>query len=146
MVKIEKEIGAKALTLESGRVARRSDGAVLVQYGETIVLVTAVISSTTREEIDFVPLVVDYRERAYAAGKIPGGFFKREGRPSDGEILASRLIDRSIRPLLPRELRNEVQIIATVMSASESSQPPALAIIGASSALAISGFPHTEAI
>ncbi|TET62087.1 polyribonucleotide nucleotidyltransferase [Candidatus Aerophobetes bacterium] len=146
MIKIEKEIGAKTLTLESGRIARRSDGAVLVQYGETIVLVTAVISSTTREEIDFVPLVVDYRERAYAAGKIPGGFFKREGRPSDGEILASRLIDRSIRPLLPRELRNEVQIIATVMSASESSQPPTLAIIGASSALAISGFPHTEAI
>ena len=146
MVRMEKELGAKTLTLESGRVARRSDGAVLVQYGETIVLVTAVISSTTREEIDFVPLVVDYRERAYAAGKIPGGFFKREGRPSDGEILASRLIDRSIRPLLPRELRNEVQIIATVMSASESSQPPTLAIIGASSALAISGFPHTEAI
>lgn len=146
MVRMEKEIGAKALTLESGRVARRSDGAALVQYGETIVLVTAVISSTTREEADFVPLVVDYRERAYAAGKIPGGFFKREGRPSDGEILASRLIDRSIRPLLPRELRNEVQIIATVMSASESSQPPTLAIIGASSALAISGFPHTEAI
>ena len=146
MVRMEKEIGAKALTLESGRVARRSDGAALVQYGETIVLVTAVISSTTKEEADFVPLVVDYRERAYAAGKIPGGFFKREGRPSDGEILASRLIDRSIRPLLPRELRNEVQIIATVMSASESSQPPTLAIIGASSALAISGFPHTEAI
>ena len=146
MVKIGKEIGAKTLTLESGRVARRSDGAVLVEYGETIVLVTAVISSTTREEADFVPLVVDYRERAYAAGKIPGGFFKREGRPSDGEILASRLIDRSIRPLLPRELRNEVQIIATVMSASESSQPPTLAIIGASSALAISDFPHTEAI
>ncbi len=146
MVKIEKEIGAKVLTLESGRVARRSDGAVLVQYGETIVLVTVVISSTTREEIDFIPLVVDYRERAYAAGKIPGGFFKREGRPSDGEILASRLIDRSIRPLLPKELRNEVQVIATVMSASEASQPPTLAIVGASSALAISGFPHIEAM
>ncbi|TET48601.1 polyribonucleotide nucleotidyltransferase [Candidatus Aerophobetes bacterium] len=146
IVKIEKEIGGRTLTLEAGRVAKRSDGAVLVQYEETIVLVTVVISSTTQEERDFVPLVVDYRERAYAAGKIPGGFFKREGRPSDGEILASRLIDRSIRPLLPKELRNEVQIIATVLSASESSQPPALAIIGASGALSISGFPYIQPI
>ena len=142
----EKEIGGRTLVLEAGRVARKSDGAVLVQYEETIVLVTAVISSTTREEADFVPLTVEYRERAYAAGKIPGGFFKREGRPSDGEILASRLIDRSIRPLLPKELRNEVQIIATVLSASESSQPPALAIVGASSALSISGFPRIQPI
>jgi len=141
MVKIEKEINGKILSLETGRVARKSNGAVTIQYGENIVLVTVVISSLIREEIEFTPLVVDYREKAYAVGKIPGGFFKREGRPSDEEILASRLIDRSVRPLFPEGFRNETQIIATVLSASESSQPSVLSIIGASVALCISDFP-----
>ena len=146
MIRIEKKLGDKELILETGKIAKKSDGAVLVQYGETIVLVTAVISPTFKEDQGFVPLTVDYRERAYAAGKIPGGFFKREGRPSDGEILSSRLIDRSIRPLFPKGFRNEVQVIATVLSASESNQPAILALIGASLALSISELPFIELI
>ncbi len=144
VVRIERKLGDKDLILETGKVAKKSGGAVLVQYGETIVLVTAVISPTAREDQGFVPLTVDYRERAYAAGKIPGGFFKREGRPSDGEILSSRLIDRSIRPLFPKGFRNEVQVIATVLSASESNQPAILAIIGACLALSISELSFIE--
>jgi len=137
-VRIERKLGDKDLVLETGKVAKKSSGSVWVQYGETIVLVTAVISSTIKENEGFLPLVVDYRERAYAAGKIPGGFFKREGRPSDEEILSSRLIDRSIRPLFPQGFRNEVQIIATVLSAAESNQPAILSIMGAYLALSIS--------
>ncbi|MCD6472870.1 polyribonucleotide nucleotidyltransferase [Candidatus Aerophobetes bacterium] len=140
MIKIEKEIKGKKIILETGRVAKKSDGAVLVQYEDTIVLVTAVISLFTSKESSFLPLTVDYREKAYAVGKIPGGFFKREGRPSDEEILCSRLIDRSIRPLFPEGFRNEVQIIATVLSAVESNRPSTLSIIGAAAALSISGF------
>jgi len=143
-VRIEKKLGDKDLILETGKIARKSGGAVLVQYGETIVLVTAVISPTAREDQGFVPLTVDYRERAYAAGKIPGGFFKREGRPSDTEILSSRLIDRSIRPLFPKRFRNEIQVIATVLSASEPNRPVVLALIGASLALSISGLSFIE--
>jgi len=146
IVRIEKKLGDKELILETGKVAKKSGGAVLVQYGETIVLVTAVVSPAAREDQGFVPLTVDYRERAYAAGKIPGGFFKREGRPSDGEILSSRLIDRSIRPLFPKGFRNEIQVIATVLSASESNQPAILALIGASLALSISELPFIELI
>jgi len=141
ITKVEKEINGRMLSLEVGKVAKQSNGSVVVQYGDTIVLVTVTISSSVKEEMDFLPLVVDYREKAYAAGKIPGGFFKREGRPSDEEILSSRLIDRSVRPLFPEGFQNEVQIIATVLSASESNQPPALSIIGASAALCISGLP-----
>ena len=120
MVKIEEEFAGKKISIQTGKVATKSDGAVWLQYGENIVLVTCVVSSNVCEEIDFVPLTVDYREKAYAAGKIPGGFFKREGKPYDEEILSSRLIDRSIRPLFPQGFRNETQIIATVLSASES--------------------------
>ena len=141
VTKIEKEINGKILRLETGRVAKRSSGSVVVHYGDTIVLVTAVVSPLVKEEMDFLPLVVDYQEKAYAVGKIPGGFFKREGKPSDEEILSSRLIDRSVRPLFPKGFQNEVQIIATVLSASESNQPPVLSIIGASVALCISGLP-----
>jgi len=141
VTKIEKEINGKILRLETGRVAKRSSGSVIVHYGDTIVLVTAVLSPLVREEMDFLPLMVDYQEKAYAVGKIPGGFFKREGKPSDEEILSSRLIDRSVRPLFPKGFQNEVQIIATVLSASESNQPPVLSIIGASVALCISGLP-----
>jgi len=137
MYRLEDEIAGQKLIIETGKVAKKSSGAVWIQYGENIVLVTAVISPTIREEMDFVPLTVDYREKAYAAGKIPGGFFKREGKPSDEEVLCSRLIDRSVRPLFPKGFRNETQIIATVLSASESNQPSILGITGASLALAL---------
>jgi len=146
VVRIERKLGDKDLILETGKVANRSNGAVWIQYGENIVLVTAVISPTAKENEGFVPLVVDYRERAYAAGKIPGGFFKREGKPSDEEILCSRLIDRSIRPLFPEGFNNEVQIIATVLSAGESNQPVILSIIGACLALSMSEYSFIEPI
>lgn len=138
MYKVEGEIGGQKLILESGKVAKKSSGGVWVRYGEDIVLTTAVISPNIREGIGFVPLTVDYREKAYAAGKIPGGFFKREGKPSGEEILSSRLIDRSVRPLFPQGFRNETQVIATVLSAGESNQPSILGITGASLALALS--------
>lgn len=146
IIRIEKKFGDKDLILETGKVARKSNGAVWVQYGETIVLVTAVISPTIEEGEGFLPLIVDYRERAYAAGKIPGGFFKREGAPSGEEILACRLIDRSIRPLFPKGFRNKIQIIATVLSTSQPSQPAILSIIGAYLALSISNFSSIEPI
>ncbi len=138
MIKVEEEFAGKKFSIATGKVAMKSDGAVWLQYGENIVLVTSVISHNVSEEIGFVPLTVNYIEKAYAAGKIPGGFFKREGKPSDGEILSSRLIDRSIRPLFPLGFRNETQIIATVLSASESNQPSILGITGASLALFLS--------
>jgi polyribonucleotide nucleotidyltransferase len=127
--------------IETGAVARQADGAVLVSFGETMVLVTATASKTIREGIDFFPLTVDYQEMAYAAGKIPGGFFKREGRPSEKEILTSRLIDRPLRPLFPRGFLNEVQIIATVLSVDQEHDSDVLAICGASAALEISDIP-----
>jgi polyribonucleotide nucleotidyltransferase len=146
VIRIEKKVGDEDLILETGKVAKKSDGAVWVQYGETIVLVTAVISSAVEEGGGFIPLIVDYRERAYAAGKIPGGFFKREGAPSGDEILACRLIDRSIRPLFPKGFRNKVQIVATVLSASQSNHPAILSIMGAYLALSISNFSSIEPI
>jgi len=138
MVEIKEEFAGRKISIQTGKVATKSDGAVWLQYGENIILVTCVISPNVCEETSFVPLTVDYREKAYAAGKIPGGFFKREGRPYDEEILSSRLIDRSIRPLFPQGFKNETQIIATVLSASESNQPPVLGITGASLALFLS--------
>jgi len=129
------------LIFETGTVAKQADGAVLVTFGESMVLVTATASRTIREGIDFFPLVVDYQEMAYAAGKIPGGFFKREGRPSEKEILTARLIDRPLRPLFPKGFFNEVQIIATVLSADQENDPDVLAICGASTALQISDIP-----
>jgi polyribonucleotide nucleotidyltransferase len=127
--------------IETGAVAKQADGAVLVSFGESLVLVTATASKTIREGIDFFPLVVDYQEMAYAAGKIPGGFFKREGRPSEKEILTARLIDRPLRPLFPKGFFNEVQVIATVLSADQENDPDVLAICGASAALEISDIP-----
>src|SRR5512136_1092615 len=112
---------------ETGAVAKQADGAVLVTFGESMVLVTATASRTIREGIDFFPLVVDYQEMAYAAGKIPGGFFKREGRPSEKEILTARLIDRPLRPRFPKGFFNEVQIIATVLSVDQEHDPDVLA-------------------
>jgi polyribonucleotide nucleotidyltransferase len=142
----EKEIGGRKLILEVGEVAKQANGSVLVWYGETVVLVTAVVAPEVREGIDFVPLTVDYREKAYAAGKIPGGFFKREGRPSEREILTSRLIDRPIRPLFPKGFRQETQLIAFVLSADTENDPDILAMIGASVALTVSDIPFNGPI
>jgi polyribonucleotide nucleotidyltransferase len=139
--RVEKEIAGRRLILEVGEVAKQANGAVMVWYGETVVLVTAAVAPELREGIDFVPLTVDYREKAYAAGKIPGGFFKREGRPSEREILTSRLIDRPIRPLFPKGFRQETQVIAFVLSADTENDPDILAMIGASVALTISDVP-----
>ncbi|MDI6808975.1 MAG: polyribonucleotide nucleotidyltransferase [Candidatus Eisenbacteria bacterium] len=135
------EIGGRTLTLETGRVARQASGAVTVQYGDTVVLVTAVASKEPIEARDFFPLLVDYREKSYAAGRIPGGFFKREGRPTEKEVLSSRLIDRPMRPLFPKNYRKEVQVIATVLSSDQENDSDVLALIGTSSALMISEIP-----
>jgi len=134
MKKIETNIGNRILTIEHGELAKQSDSAVLVKYGETIVLVT-VVSGEEKENTDFFPLICDYREQTSAAGKIPGGFFKREGKPSDREILVSRLIDRSIRPLFPDNYFKEIQIVSFVLSVDQENDPDFLSIIGASSAL-----------
>jgi len=140
-IEVRTNISGRELALETGVVARQANGAVLVSFGESIVLVTATASKSPREEVDFFPLVVDYQEMAYAAGKIPGGFFKREGKPSEKEVLTSRLIDRPLRPLFPKGFLNEVQIIATVLSADQENDPDVLAICGASAALEISDIP-----
>ena len=135
------EVEGRQLSLEASRVARQTDGAVWVRYGDTVVLVTAVAAKHAREGIDFFPLTVDYQERAYAAGMIPGGFFKREGQPRDQEKITARLIDRPIRPLFPKGFRQDVQIIATVLSADRENDPDMLAMVGASAALTISPIP-----
>jgi polyribonucleotide nucleotidyltransferase len=135
------EIGGRSLTLETGRVAKQADGAVLVRYGDSVVLATVVASKTAVEGQDFFPLTVDYRERAYAGGRIPGGFFKREGRPVEKEILTSRLIDRPLRPLFPKGFRNEIQLIALVISADQDNDPDILAMNGASAAVLVAGLP-----
>jgi polyribonucleotide nucleotidyltransferase len=135
------KIGKKELFLETGRVARQADGAVIVKYGDTMVLLTAVAATEVKDDLDFLPLSVEYREKSYAAGKIPGGFFKREGRPSDNEILSARLIDRPIRPLFPDYFRSEIQIVATVISMDKNHDADVLAVVGASAALSISDIP-----
>jgi polyribonucleotide nucleotidyltransferase len=138
--RVEREIGGRVLSIETGKIAKQADGAVVVQYGETVVLV-AVVSAAPRMEEDFFPLSVDYREKQSAAGKFPGGFIKREGRPSTKEILTARQIDRPIRPLFPEGYFNEVQIMANVLSADRENDPDILAMIGASAALSISKIP-----
>src|SRR5664280_2412994 len=135
------EIEGRALELEVGKVAKQADGACLVRFGETFVLVTACFRKDTREGVDFLPLTVDYRESTYAGGRIPGGFFKREGRPTEKEILTSRLIDRPFRPLFPKGYTHETQIIGFVLSADGVNDPDVLAINGASAALMVSGCP-----
>ncbi|MHB8403929.1 MAG: polyribonucleotide nucleotidyltransferase [Gammaproteobacteria bacterium] len=135
------QYGGHAITLETGEIARQADGAVLVNMADTVVLVTAVGSKSAIEGRDFFPLTVNYQEKTYAAGKIPGGFFKREGRPSEKETLTSRLIDRPLRPLFPKNFHNEVQVVATVISVNPDVDPDVPALIGASAALAISGMP-----
>ncbi|MBI3625357.1 MAG: polyribonucleotide nucleotidyltransferase [Candidatus Rokubacteria bacterium] len=137
----EIEIGGRTLSLETGRVARQADGAVMVRYGGTVVLATVVATKTPLEGVDFFPLTVDYRERAYAGGRIPGGFFKREGRPVEKEILTSRLIDRPLRPLFPKSFTHEVQILDLAISGDQENDPDVLAVVGSSAALMVSGIP-----
>ncbi|MGO8946780.1 MAG: polyribonucleotide nucleotidyltransferase [Ktedonobacterales bacterium] len=139
--RVEMTLGGRLLSLETGRVAEQANGAVLARYGDTVVLATATASSTPREGVDFFPLTVDVEERMYAAGKIPGGFIKREGRQSEHAILASRLVDRPIRPLFPKGYRNDVQVVITVLSVDLENDPDILGVIGASAALGISDIP-----
>src|ERR1700691_6192908 len=140
--KLEIQLAGRTLSLETGRLAKQAHGAVLAQYGETVVLATVVSAYDSRPNIDFLPLTVDYQERTFAAGKIPGGFFKREGRPSEKEILTSRLIDRSMRPLFPKGYDKETQIVVTVLSADRDNDPDMLSLIAASAALEVSDIPH----
>ena len=144
--KIKIDFGGRPFSIETGKVAKQANGSVIVQYGDTVVLVTVVTSDKRRDVIDFIPMTVNYLEMTYAAGKIPGGFFKREGRPSDRETLISRFIDRPLRPLLPKGLQNEVQIIATVLSADPDNDPSILGMIGASAALTFSDIPFKNPI
>ena len=146
ITEVSGEVGNKLITFQTGKLAKQADGSVLVCQGETKVLVTAVMSDEVREDIDFFPLLVEYREKAYAAGKIPGGFIKREGKPSDEEVLKSRVIDRSIRPIFPNGFRNDVQVIAFVISADAENDPSIMAINGASAALHISRIPFEKPV
>src|SRR6476646_5626115 len=141
MHKRELSLGSQSLSIETGRLAKQADGAVVVRLGDSMVLVTACHSSSPREGIDFLPLTVDYREYTYASGRIPGGFFKREGKATEKETLTSRLIDRPIRPLFPEEFRNELQIIATVLSMNPEVDGDIPALLGASAAMALTGAP-----
>src|SRR5579859_4182687 len=138
---VEIDWGGRPLKLETGKVARQADGAVVATYGETIVLATVVAAKTPREGVDFLPLTVDYQEKTYAAGRIPGGYFKREGRPTERETLISRLIDRPIRPLFVPGYRNETQVVVTVLSHDLENEPDVVAMIAASAALTLSGLP-----
>ena len=139
--KEEIEFGGKKLILETGKIARQADGAVIATCGETVVISTVVGAKKVNEEIDYFPLSVNYQEKYYAAGKIPGGFFKREGRPTEFETLTSRLIDRPIRPLFPEGFKNETQVILTVLSHDGETNADVVAMIAASSALTLSGIP-----
>ena len=141
--KVELDFHGRPLSIEVGKLAKQADGAALVRYGETVVLVTAVAAKDFKTDTDFFPLTVDYQEKTFAAGKIPGGFFKREGRPSEKEILTCRLIDRSIRPLFSEGLRCETQVIATVLSADRENDPDVVAMLGASVALHVSDIPFS---
>jgi len=137
------DVDGRTLRIETGKLAEQANGAVTVHYGETVVLVTACASAEPREVIDFLPLTIDYEERLYAAGKIPGSFFRREGRPSQEAVLTSRLTDRPLRPLFPKDFRHDVQVVMTVLSADQENDPDILAIIGASAALGISDIPFS---
>ena len=144
--KVELEIEGKLLTIETGRVAKQADGAVTVRYADTMIIASACANKSPREGIDFFPLTVDYREKTSAAGKIPGGFFKREGRPSEKETLSSRIIDRPIRPMFPDGFACETQVLVSVLSSDQENDSDVLGLIGASAALAISDIPFEETI
>src|SRR5687767_12264823 len=142
----EISIGKQTISIETGRLAKQADGSVVVRSGDTMVLVTACADANPREGVDFLPLTCDYKENTYASGRIPGGFFKREGKPPEKEVLTSRLIDRPIRPLFPAGWRYETQIIGMVMSADTDNDADVLAITGASAALAISEIPFEKTV
>src|SRR6267142_4545342 len=142
----ELTVGQNTLRFETGKLAKQAGGSVVVRFGDSVVLVTACRAASAREGIDFLPLTVDYREYTYASGRIPGGFFKREGKPSEKEVLTSRLIDRPCRPLFPSGWRYETQIIALLMSADQENDSDVLAITGASAALALSEIPFEKTI
>ncbi len=146
MHSFEMEVGGRPLIIENGKMAKQANGAVLVRYGDTVVLVAATASTEPREGVDFFPLTVDYEEKMYAVGKVPGGFIKREGRPSNQAILCARLIDRPIRPLFPKGFRNDVNVIATVLSVEQDNPPEIAAMIGASCALCVSDIPFNGPI
>ena len=135
------EIGGRPMLIEHGRMAGLAGGAVTVTYGETVVLATATTSDEPREGIDFFPLQVEFEERMYAAGKIPGGFIKREGRPTEQAILTARLTDRPLRPLFPKDYRNDVQVVVTTLAADQVNDPAVCSIVGASAALMVSDIP-----
>ena len=134
-------INGRTLSIETGEIAKQANGAALVRYGDTVVLAAATAATDDRGDLDFFPLTVDYRERTYAAGKIPGGFFKREGRPGEKETLTSRIIDRPLRPLFPSGYRKETQILCTVLSVDNENDPDIVALIAASAALTVSDVP-----
>src|SRR5437016_12680029 len=140
-ISVQVEVGGKTVTFETGKLAKQADGAVVVRSGETMVLATAQGRTEPREGADFFPLTIDVEERMYAAGKIPGGFFKREGRPTEKAILTARMIDRPIRPLWPKGFKNEVQVICTTLSADMVTPHDILCINGASAALTVSPLP-----
>lgn len=140
------ELGERTLTLETGHLAGQADGSILMRYGDTVVLTTAVMADTVRSETDFFPLLVDYEEKMYAAGKIPGSFFRREGRPTEQATLAARVIDRPLRPLFPYNCRNDVQIIITVLSADAENPPDILGILAASAAARLGGLPLAQTV
>src|SRR5213595_3658567 len=144
--KREIQIGSRRISIETGKLAKQADGSVVVRFGDSVVLVTACHAASPREGIDFLPLTVDYREYAYASGRIPGGFFKREGKPAEKEVLTSRVIDRPIRPLFPSGWRYETQVIALVLSADTENDTDVLALTGASAALALSEIPFEKTI
>jgi polyribonucleotide nucleotidyltransferase len=146
MKRLEKEFHGRTLSIETGRLAKQAGGSALVRYGDTVVLVTATAAREAREGLDFFPLTVDYQEKTFAAGKIPGGFFKREGRPAEKEVLTSRLCDRPLRPLFPDGFRCETQVIATVLSFDKENDADVLAMIGASAALQVSDIPFNGPI
>jgi polyribonucleotide nucleotidyltransferase len=143
---LDMSLGGRRLSLEVGKVAKQANGSVLVRYGDTVVLVTACMSREPREGIDFFPLIVDYEERLYAVGKIPGGWIKREGRPSEAATISARMIDRPLRPLFPEGFRHDVQVVCTVLSVEQDNDPDITALIGASAALAISDIPFREPV
>ncbi len=140
--KFESDYAGQPLTVETGHIAEQANGALFIRCRDVVVLVTATANKAPREGIDFFPLTCDYEEKLYSVGRIPGSFPRREGRPSEAGVLASRMIDRPLRPLFPKDFRNDVQIIATVLSADQEQDPTTLAVTGASLALAISDIPH----
>src|SRR5205085_1273624 len=144
--RVQMDFHGRPLTVETGRMAKQAGGAALLRFGESVVLVTATAQANAREGIDFFPLTCDYQEKTFAAGKIPGGFFKREGRPSEKEILTSRLIDRPLRPLFPEAWRNETQIVSMVLSADSDNDPDVIAVTGASAACYASDLPFEKPV